>query len=128
MGATMTAQETDPAEGLPPHRSSGHHRGGGHRRPRSRDGQPFASAVFVAACTAFGLAVATAAALAAPRSGRTAVFLAVQMGMTLLGAFLGLMRRPRSTADAPPGAHWNVTGGHQGASVNGGGGAISDAG
>ncbi|WP_405842581.1 hypothetical protein [Streptomyces sp. NBC_01518] len=85
------------------------------------------SAVFVAACTAFGLAVATAAALAAPRSGRTAVFLAVQMGATLLGAALGLMRRTRRTADAPPGVHWTAVGGHQGATVSGGG-AIPDAG
>ena len=126
MGAAMTTQETDHTEGLPPHCSS-YQQGGGHRRPHSRDGRTVSSAVFVAACTAFGLAVATVAALAAPRSGRAAVFLAVQMGATLLVAALGLMRRTRRTTDSPPGVHWTAAGGHQGAAVTGGG-AIPDAG
>ncbi|MET9915061.1 hypothetical protein ABZZ74_51915 [Streptomyces sp. NPDC006476] len=124
----MTAQETDQAEGLPPHRFPAHHPGGGHRRPRSRDGRTLSSALFTAACTAFGLAVATAVSVAVPSSVRTAVFLAVQVGATLLGALLGLLRRPRpATKDAPSAVHWSAAGGHQGTTVNGGG-AIPGAG
>ncbi|WP_189266306.1 hypothetical protein [Streptomyces fuscichromogenes] len=85
------------------------------------------SAVFIAACTVIGLAVATGAALAVPRSGRTAVFLAVQTGATLLALVLGLLRRTRRAPTAPPGVAWCSTGEHPRAAVNGGG-AIPDAG
>jgi hypothetical protein len=123
----MTAQETDQTEGLPPHRFPAHHPSGGHRRPRSRDGQTLSSAMFTAACTVFGLAVATATSFAVPSSVRTPVFFAVQVGATLLGAALGLLRRPRPAEDAPSGVPWSAAGGHQGTTVNGGG-AIPGAG
>jgi hypothetical protein len=64
--------------------------------------------------------VATAAAFATPNSARTAVFLAVQVGATLLGAALGLLRRPRRGADVSSDVHGNVVGG-PGTTVNGGG-------
>ncbi|MEV7324987.1 hypothetical protein [Streptomyces sp. NPDC093970] len=116
----MTAQETDRTEGLPPHSSSGHPPGGAHRRPRAEGGRTVPSAVFVAACTVFGLTLATAAALLVPRSGRTAVFLAVQAAATLLAVALGLLRRTRRRGpDTPPGIAWTTPGDRTG--VNGGG-------
>lgn len=130
----MTAQETDRAEGFPPHSSSGQHPGGAHRRPRPEAGRTTSSALFVAACTVLGLALATAAALAVPRSGRTAVFLAVEAASTALAVALGLLRRTRRTrrtrrpAAGPPGtAAWTTSGEFERTAVNGAG-AIPDAG
>ncbi|MFD8716931.1 hypothetical protein ACFV2H_02575 [Streptomyces sp. NPDC059629] len=123
----MTTPETDHTEGFPPRWSSAHHPGGAHRRPRAEGGRAVSSAVFIAACTVFGLAVATGAALAVPRPGRTAVFLAVQAAATFLAVVLGLLRRTRRASDTLPGAAWPAPGEFPRTTVNGGG-AIPDAG
>ncbi|MFJ9566027.1 hypothetical protein ACIRQQ_39095 [Streptomyces fuscichromogenes] len=117
----MTTQETDRAEDFPPRCSSEQHPGGTHRRPRSDGGRALASAVFIAACTGFGLAVAAAAVLAAPPPERTAVFLAVQAAATFLAVILGLLRRTRRASDDPSGMTWPATGEYQSTAVNGGG-------
>ncbi|MFF7986971.1 hypothetical protein ACFZDK_49195 [Streptomyces sp. NPDC007901] len=117
----MTTQETDHAGDFPPRCSSEQHLGGAHRRPRSDGGRALSSAVFIAACTVFGLAVAAAAVLAAPRHERTAVFLAVQAAATFLAVILGLLRRTRRASDTSSGVTWAAAGEYQGTAVNGGG-------